>query len=460
MGAIRFASNGWRARIGEGYDESSVVRIAQALGATWATRYEGSTVVVGYDVRRDAKRFALAVGQVIAAHGLRVVVSDAACPTPALKWTVAHDPLCIGGVMLTASRMPHEYGGLQVCQHDGGPVSTSFAAAVSQRIEAEPADARGPVEYADIVTPYCDALVSEADANLIASAGLRVVVDPLYGAASGSATKVFARLGCDVIPLHDKQVSDFRKLHPDAREPWVDECERMVVQNRADMGVVIDGDASRVAIIEEAGRLVSPHDLAPLILEHVVAQRGQRGRVVGTVATSARIARQAQRLGCDYSVAPVGIESLYREFYEGDVVLATDESGSLIVPSHIPERDGLCGAVMLLELVAGSGERVTELVKRLEDSLGRREYAARDIRLDFGATQRLRNLLPGLNPHEVNGIEPIAVSHLDGLRLSFPNDAWLLLRASRSGSGARVAAEAPTAHEARALVAAAADLIQ
>lgn len=452
MGALRFSSSGWRARSGKGYDESSVVRVAHALGATWATRYQGSTVIVGYDVRRDARRFATVAGQVIAAHGLNVVVSDRVCPTPALEWAIAHDPSCIGGVMLTATKMPYEYGGMLVRQHDGGPVNSSFATAVSQRIESGPTARRAEVGYADITTPYFDALVSEADAQLIAAAGLRVVVDPLYGATSGYASELFKRLGCDVVCLHDAFVSDYRRLHPDAREPWVDECERMVVQAKADMGLVFDGDGSRFALIDARGKLVSAHDLAPLALEHLVAQRGKHGRVVGTVATSVRIARQAKRLGCEYTMVPVGIESIYREFYEGDVVLATDESGSLVVPSHIPERDGLFGAVMMLELIAGSGEDVDVLVERLEETLGRMEYVAKDLRLDSGATQRLRNLLPGLNPQQINGLRPSAVSHADGLRLSLPDDTWLLIRASRSGSGLRLAAEAPTAQEARALI--------
>lgn len=452
MGTIRFSSSGWRARSGKGYDESHVVRIAHALGATWATRYQGLTVFVGYDVRRDAKRFATVAGQVIAAHGLNVVVSDRVCPTPALEWAVAHDPSCIGGVMLTATKMPYEYGGILVRQHDGGPMNSSFAAAVSQRIESGPTAQRADVSYADITTPYFDALVSEADTQLIAAAGLRVVLDPLYGATSGYASELFRRLGCDVVPLHDTFVSDYRKLHPDACEPWVDECERTVVQSKADMGIVFDGDGSRFALIDAGGKLVSPHDLAPLALEHLVGQRGQRGRVVGTVATSVRISRQAKRLGCDYTMVPVGIESIYREFFEHDVVLATDETGSLVVPSHIPERDGLFGAVMMLELIAGSGETIQAMVERLEETLGRMEYVARDLRLDSGATQRLRNLLPGLNPQTINGVQSIAVSHADGLRLTLPEDTWLLIRASRSGSGLRLVAEAPTAQEARALI--------
>lgn len=458
MGAIRFGQTGWRARIDDGFDEPGVRRVAHALGATWASRYEGFTVMVGYDVRRHSRRFALAAGEALASHGLNVVVSDRVCPTPALGWAVAHDPSCIGGVMITAARMPYTYGGMQVRMSDGGPMSSSFAAAVAQRIKEDQASGSAEVSLADFVTPYIDALVTQADVALISAAKPRVVVDALYGCTNGVAPELYTRLGCEVVALHNEPVSDFRGLHPDACEPWVDECEREVLRSHADLGVVFDGDGSRFAIVDASGKLVSPHDLAPLALEHIVNQRGQRGRVVGTVATSARIARKAEALGCDYTLAGVGIGSIYREFYEDDVILATDESGSLVVPRHLPERDGLMGSVMLLELYAGTGDSMADLVKRLDESNGTMTYVARDLRLDSGATQRLRNMLPGLNPPEVEGMVPVSVSHADGLRLSFADGSWLLVRASRSGAVVRLAAEAPSPAAARALLAAAARL--
>lgn len=442
-----------------GFDEAGVTRAASALGEIWSQRYVGSTVLVGYDARRDSKRFARLTGEILAAYGLRAVVSDRICPTPVLGWAVARDPLCIGGVMITATRMPHEYGGFFMRDADGGPVSSSFSSAVAQRAKMAPTTERGEVEYQDFVTPYIDDLVAETDGNLIAEAGLRVVVDPLYAAGSGYVTSLFERLGCEVVPIHDKVVSDFRGLHPDAREPWVDECERAVREHHADMGVVFDGDCGRFSLIDDAGRLVSPHDVAPIVLEHIVRQRGKHGRVVGTVATSARLSRQAERLGCEYTMVAVGREALHREFQEGDVILAADENGGICIPPHSGVRDGILAATMVLELLAGTRDTVSDLIASLGEKVGRLEYVAADMRLDFGATQRLRNLLPGLNPPSVCGDEPISVSHADGLRLTMPDGAWLLLRASHSGAGARVCAEREGMARSRELLAAGRDLV-
>jgi phosphomannomutase len=237
-------------------------------------------------------------------------------------------------------------------------------------------------------------------------------------------------------------VFDFRGLHPHAAEPWVDECERTVVGEGADIGIVLNGDCSRGAVIDANGRLVSPHDVAPLVLEHLVRQRGALGRVVATAASSVRIERQAVRLDCDFTRVPVGFESVYREFADGDVILGTEELGGICHPHHLPERDALESSVMLLEYVAGAGEGVRGLVNSFEAQVGSLEYLARDIRLDFGQTQRLRNLLPGINPPNVLGEVPFAVTHPHGLRVELEDGSWLLVRAATSGAGARVVAEA------------------
>ena len=92
MAVIRFEASGWTARVDDGYDKNSVVRIASAIGSLWASRYMGSTILVGYDSRRDSERLAVVAGQVLSAAGFEVIVSDRVCPTPALSWSPASAP--------------------------------------------------------------------------------------------------------------------------------------------------------------------------------------------------------------------------------------------------------------------------------------------------------------------------------------------------------------------------------
>lgn len=444
MGIIRFGAQGWRARVDSGFDSASVARIAGALGSVWGVAPHGSRVLVGYDTRRDSERLALLVGQIVAAHGLEVAVSCCACPTPALGWAVEQDRRCVGGVMLTASEAPHEYGGLLVRHMDGGPITEGFADVIERHIATVPPTARGTVKRCDFVTPYMDALAAACDTAVIRAASPRVVIDTMHGAGSAHVAQLFERVGCTVIPLHNEAARDFRGLHPDPREPWVDQCEQTVVAEGACLGISFDGDCDRMGLIDAAGHLVSPHLLAPLVLEQLVRHHGVRGRVVASLGTSVRLERQAERLNCEFTLVPTGIEPLYREISEGDVLLAADAMGGISLPPHLPERDAIACALLLVELVATRGESVRALADELEQVLGSSEYGKLDVRVDYATAQRLKNLLPGLNPHEVMGQVPERVSHVDGLRLVFDDGSWVLVRSLPARPVVELRAEAAT----------------
>ena len=452
MATIRFGANGWLARFDAGFDDAHVVRAADALGLLWADKHPGSTILVGRDERYRAAHFAQLVGEVLASYGLRVKVSEGPGPTPALAWCTAHDDACAGAVMLTASESSCEYGGILVRGADGGSVSASFLTTLNRLVPSAETRDRGPVEHADFVTPYIDALVSEVDAQAIRDAHLKVVADPMYGAAIQTIGPLLKRLGCEVTLLHSESQPDFVGIHPVPDEPWVDKCERQVVEQGASCGIVMDGDADRATMIDEKGRLVSRHDFVPLLASHLVNNRGEQGRMVVTSATSARSTRQAELLGLPLTVVPVGFERIYDELQENDVLIGSEEYGGVCVPAHLRERDGIFACVLALELMAQTGLPLSVLVEEQTALLGSMTYKQKNLKLDGGALQRLRNILPGINPRSFGGKAPSRVSHADGVRAELPDGAWGLLRVSRTAPVARAYAEASTIEECEMLL--------
>lgn len=457
---IRFGNDGWHARFEGGFTEDNVVRLSDALGLVWGRAHAGGTVVVGYDTRHDGMRFARVVAGTLASYGLRVVLSDAVCPTPAVGWACAHTPDAVGAVMLTSSERSCEYGGIIVRGADGGAVSRTFLDQVEQYVSTVPTTSRGPFQTIDLMTSYLDELRGLVDADVIRAARPRVVVDPMYGASRGYLAQLLRELGCDVIEMHAEHVADFGGIHPDPQDPWADKCEQMVVSSGADLGLVIDGDGDRSGVVNELGAILTPHQMIPLVLGELVEGRGMGGRVVTTLSGSASIMRQAERLGCPFSSVPVAFLHLYREALEGDVLLAAEEYGGICLPFHLMERDGLLASLYMVELVSRTGMTVSQLVADLEDKIGRRCYARRDVRLDSGATMAMRNILPGLNPGMVAGRYPSEVSHAEGLRTSFDDDSWMLLRPSRTDNVVRVYAEASTEQERDVLLEAAFDIVR
>ena len=445
MGAmIHFGTDGWRARTDGDFTDDSVIRIADAAGSMWSQTAPGAIVYIGFDTRPRAEHFARLAAKVLAGHGLVAKLSDRYCPTPALSWTVARDDRACGGLMITGSHNPNDYLGVKLRVADGGAGSTEFYEELELAIDPDPSNARGPVGVTDFVTPYLDHLITLVDGDLIAAARLKVVYDPLYGSARGYLPAVLRALGIEVAEIHGRPDGDTDDIHPEPIEPWVDDCEQTVVATGAQAGLLNDGDGDRVGAVDERGRFVSPQKIIALILGHLSMNRGLTGRVVLNLSSSVVPRHVAKALGCRLSIKPIGFKHIYEEMLKGDVLLGGEEAGGIGIPSHIPERDGLLMNLLLCELMAVAGKTLGELVDMLEQSCGRYYYARRDLRLENEVIEMLRTLLPGLNPPVVAGRNPVTVSHMDGLRLEFEDESWLLLRPSGTEPLVRVYAEAPT----------------
>ena len=439
---IRFGNDGWQARFDAGFTRENVARVADALGLAWADTAPGATIYVGFDTRHEGRSFARLVGEVMASYGLRICLSQTFSPTPAVAWACANDPEAIGAVVVTASELSCEYGGIIVRSSDGSSAGRSFLDKVEDLIPAQAPTGRGSVIETDFVGPYLDNLIESVDMRVFAAHPLKVVIDPLYGAAIDCLAPILEYMGCTVTSIHDEPFSDFSGLHPEPIEPWADKCEQAVTGLDADIGLVLDGDGDRFAVVDETGHLLTPSQLTPLIIEHLAINRKRSGRVITTLSSSGSIVAQAQRLGLEVSSLPVGFARLYREIREHDVLVGCEEYGGIVVPSHLFERDGLLGCLLMCEMVAMSGMSLSQLLAASEERLGRRCYVRRDLRMERGQIMVLRTVLPGYNPGQLAGRVPVEVSHADGMRLDFDDGSWVLARPSRTNPIVRVYAEA------------------
>ena len=460
MKLIKFGTDGWVSRFDDGFDADSVSRIAEGVGLLWADKLPGARVYVGYDTRRQSDTLARVAAEVMAACGLDVRMSDRACPTAAVGWACANDGSDVaGGLIVTASESPGEYGGILLRGADGGPVGRIFTEKLEGLISLRPCEDRGEVTEVDITTPYLKDLIAQVDAPKIAAMGLKVVADPMHGASYGHLSRLLEGVGCEVNEIHPPTIDGLMSVHPVVEEPWIDKCESVVVTSGADLGIVVDGDGDRSGVIDEKGRFVNAHRLAALILGHLVENRGLEGRVIATLTASSLVRRQAERLDLEYVAVPVGFDRTYAELRRGGVLMACEEHGGICLPWHLRERDGLLICLLFLELLGCSGKTASELVDGLDETVGRMYYTRKDLRSDVAAVQKMRNVLPGLNPQEVLGKKPVGVSHADGLRLLFDDDAWVLVRPSRREPLVRINAEATTRERRDELVKAIIELV-
>ncbi|MDR3307562.1 MAG: hypothetical protein LBS58_01520, partial [Coriobacteriales bacterium] len=288
---ITFGTDGWRALIGTDFNTATVARVAEAAARVFRAQNPlptpapsvPNTIVIGYDTRADAGKYAALVATILASHDFDVVLSNAYCPTPTLCRTIARDPAAVGGIMLTSSHNPAQWLGIKLRMADGGASPASFTdkveaalasglpSAYEQALANFNAAANGTgeapapslpsaphIRFANLMTPYLDDLAQQVDAQAIAAAKLRVVVDPLYGAGRLYLASVLRKLGVEVVEVNNAADPTFDGLHPEPILPWVERGAAKVRELGYDACFVTDGDADRIGAVDAQGSFVNP----------------------------------------------------------------------------------------------------------------------------------------------------------------------------------------------------------
>lgn len=461
MAEIHFGTDGWRAIIGEDFTERNVVRAVDAAAAVFKEEAVAAgrsadvpgTLIIGHDCRQDAHAYAALAAEVAAAHGFDVKLTRDYCPTPTLCWSVARDPEAVGGIMLTSSHNPAEYLGIKLRMADGGASPAEFTDRVEAKLAPEPSEARGSYEEVDLMAPYLTALRELVDEEAIRAAGLRVVVDPLYGAGRGYLADLLRSMGVEVDEINNACDPTFDGLHPEPIPPWVDRGLARVRELGYDALFINDGDADRIGAGDSHGSFVNPHRIITLLTDHMVSDRGESGRVVSTITASALLDRMCRKLGLELVSTPVGFKWIYGEMERGGVMIGGEESGGIGLPGHVMERDGLLMALLLTEMMAQRGKDLGALVGEMLEDLGSLEFARRGLSVTDEQMATFRaTTMPSFTTDEVCGKGVVGVDRRDGVKFLLEGDAWVMMRPSGTEPLVRVYAEAATADEVEALL--------
>ena len=474
MDELRFGTDGWRDVIAERFTFANVRRAAQAYaehllderGAHRASA-DHQTVLVGYDTRFLGARFAEAAARVLAANGLVALVSHDYLPTPALSFAVRHYGAA-GGVMLTASHNPFEYGGFKLKGAYGGTATDDIYQDVARRVaDVEVAPTAGDsmgVERFDVRAAYFDALARLVDLDALGAfvkGGGSVAHDAMGGAGSGWLSGFFHHVGLGgaVEELRGRPDPLFHGVHPEpipANLAFTIERMRHAQVGRGPaFALANDGDADRLGVVLPGGSFLNSHQIFALLLDRLHAD-GHRGRVVKTFTVSRIVERLAAARGLEVVETPVGFKHVVDAMLGGGVLIGGEESGGIGVRGHIPERDGIANGLLLLEAIAKTGTGLAERFGELErEAAWRHAYDRIDLRLTDDA--RKRRALAALDDPtlRIAGREVVSVERLDGVKLNLGEDAWLLVRASGTEPVLRIYCEAPNERDVRATLEAA-----
>ena len=460
---ITFGTGGWRAVIGEGFTLHNVRRLSQAL-ANEITRQgqEKRGVVIGFDRRFLSDRAAEAAAEVFAGNNIPTTLLAEDAPTPLITYATAVQGAAYG-LAFTASHNPPEWNGLKVFHGDGSLLLDEE----TRQIEAEtnsltPDDVvkidldtgldASVVRRRDFTNAYVDAVESLIDLETIRDAGLKVIVDPMYGVGQLTLGIILTEARCRVTFIHERRNPLFGGRSPAPNLEALRLLITHIQEDGYDLGLATDGDADRVAIVDERGEYITVNDVLLLLYWYLHEVRAERGGVVRNIATTHLLDRLAAHFGETCYEVPVGFKHISATMVKHDALLGGESSGGLTIRGHILGKDGIFAAALVVEMLARTGQRISQLLEQVYDITGRL-YVVED---NVPATPEMRIVVPRLlqqAPTNHIGPYPVAhVSHLDGTKFLLPHDNWVLLRFSGTEPVLRLFAEADSPDKAHELI--------
>jgi phosphomannomutase len=466
---IKFGTDGWRAVISDGFTFSNLERVAQAY-ADYLVRhrlYEPNTtgpfdmtpplVVVGFDRRFLSEQFAERAAEVLAGNRLRVALFDEAVPTPLVSWAV-RDRGAVGGVVITASHNPAEFNGFKIKAPWGGSASPATTLAVEALVDVSlprlgAFSKEGASESLQAsIESYRAQIAAYVDLEQVRASKSSVVVDSMHGSGGRWVESFLSNGALDAETIRAARDPLFGGVNPEPIDRNLGALKERVIERGASLGLATDGDADRVGAVNELGETMTMHEVVPLLLLHLARRRGMAGGVVRTFSQSVLTKRIAAAHNLRLFDTPIGFKYIAELMLKENILLGAEESGGIGVQGHIPERDGILNSLLLLEAIVQAGQSPSVLVREMHREFGEFYFRRRDIHLEVERGIERVAALAAAPPSSIAGFETSGVETLDGTKLLFKDESWLLFRQSGTEPVLRIYSEATSVEKANALL--------
>ena len=328
---ISFGTDGWRGPIAKTFTLANVRKVTRAISLYLEGTYSRARpVLVGYDTRFLADRFAYHAAQVLMEQGWRVLLTARHCPTPAIAYAATLRQSA-GALMFTASHNPATDCGLKYIPDYAGPATNYITNAITRHLpEVSSHPLQDRFSFPETFDPrptYLNAIYSLIDVESIRSARLKVTYDALYGASQGYLDEALRYCGCHLHALHDCRDVLFGGEMPDPKPQQLRELSRQAIARRMDVGMANDGDGDRFGIVDERGQFVSANMIMAILARHLLKHRHQTGAIVRTVGTTHLLDRLARRYCLELYETPVGFKYIGEKMRQTRVLIGGEESG-------------------------------------------------------------------------------------------------------------------------------------
>ncbi|MDO9445403.1 MAG: phosphoglucomutase/phosphomannomutase family protein, partial [Dehalococcoidia bacterium] len=274
-------------------------------------------------------------------------------------------------------------------------------------------------------------------------------------AGQGLTARLIEGGATTVREIHGERNPSFPNLRaPEPIASNLAESMALIAEGGFDVGLATDGDADRFGLIDEHGRFVTQLQTFALLVYYFLEVRGDRGPIVRSVTMTRMVDRLGEIYGCPVFETKVGFKYLGAKMRETDALIAGEESGGSAFRGHIPERDGLLAGLFVLDHMARTGKRPSELLAEMYERVGPHEYDRVDITIRADERAAIEAHVQAHEPASVAGMKVTGRDEIDGYRFHLEGGWWLLLRFSGTEPLLRIYAEMPTGEQVQEALAA------
>jgi phosphoglucomutase len=459
---IRFGTSGWRAIIAEEFTVANVRRAVTGIARYVAgKKASGARVIVGRDPRYMGERFVSIAAEVLGSFGVQPLVIGEPAPTPAISYEVIRSK-ADGAINFTASHNPPEYSGIKFSTPDGAPALPEATSAIEALIAGNGDISGGPAKAApqsiDPKPTYLSRLREIVDLPLIRASGMKVVFDPLWGAARGYSDELLREAGIPVATVHDVRDVLFGGHAPEPEDHLLNEMRQQMKATGARIGIATDGDADRFGIVDEDGTFIQPNYVIAVLFDYLVESRGWKNGVAKSVSTTNMINALAEHHNVPLYETPVGFKYIGELIKQDKIAIGGEESAGLSIRHHVPEKDGVLAGLLCCEAMArrkkSIGAQIKDLFGKVGSFYARRENFSLTPEVKAKFTSKIKS-----DPAELSGRKVKQLVRLDGLKLILEDGSWVCYRVSGTEPVVRVYSEAKSEQDLARLAAAAKDWI-
>jgi phosphoglucomutase len=459
---IKFGTSGWRAIIAEEFTVANVRKAVTGIARYVASKKaSGARVIVGRDPRYMGERFVAIAAEVLGFFGVQPLVIAEPAPTPAISYEVIRAK-ADGAINFTASHNPPEYSGIKFSTPDGAPALPEATSAIEALIAGNGDISGGPAKAApqsiDPKPAYLARLKEIVDLELIRASGLKVVFDPLWGAARGYSDELLREAGIPVSTVHDVRDVLFGGHAPEPEDHLLNEMRQQMKATGARIGVATDGDADRFGIVDEDGAFIQPNYIIAVLFDYLVESRGWKNGVAKSVSTTNMINALAEHHNVPLYETPVGFKYIGDLIKQDKIAIGGEESAGLSIRHHVPEKDGVLAGLLCCEAVArrktSIGAQIKDLFGKVGSFYARRENFSLTPEVKAKFTSKMKS-----DPAELSGLKVKQLVRSDGLKVVLEDGSWVCYRVSGTEPVVRIYSEAKSEQDLARLAAAAKDWI-